>query len=78
MPKEIEGVNGRSNRAKKKVEIRRKSKPYHSYYNLSPVEVRRLYLYHELGHNILNIYDNSVLIDFCETYLDIMTKKEKK
>ena len=78
LPKELEGINGRSNRAKKAVEIRRKSIPYHSYYNLSPAEVRRLYLYHELGHNILNIYDNSVLIDFCKTYSDIMAKKGKK
>ena len=78
LPKELEGAYGRGNKAKKTVEIRRKSKPYHSYYDLSPTEVRRLYLYHELGHNILNIYDNETLIDFCDTYSYIMSKKGKK
>ena len=37
-----------------------------------------MYLYHELGHNILNIYGNRALMDFCDTYSYIMAKKGKK
>ena len=37
-----------------------------------------MYLYHELGHNLLNIYENPSLMDFCDTYPYIMAKKGKR
>lgn len=76
LPPEYENVFGHS--SGKTIQVRRKSKPYHNYAGLNSKEVRRLYLYHELGHKILDIYQNEAIFDFGENFESVTALKGKK
>ena len=62
----------------KTIQIRRESIPYHSYAGLNSKEVRRMYLYHELGHKILNIFQNNEIFEFVNTFEEKTALKGEK
>ncbi len=78
LPEQNSGVYGRTRRDKKCIQINSNMKKYSGKRNLTPQEVRRLYLFHELGHILFNIHNNPMIEDFYCTYPDVMYKKGKK
>ena len=62
----------------KTIQIRRESIPYYNYAGLNSKEVRRMYLYHELGHKILNIFQNDEIFEFVNTFEEKTSLKGEK
>lgn len=78
LPKENSGVYGRRRQDKNCIQINNNMKIYSGRRKLTPQEVRRLYLFHELGHILLNINNNRMTDFFYCTYLDVMDRKGEK
>lgn len=55
--------------------IRRKSIPYFEYEGLNNDEVRRLFLFHELGHALFGIVNHDAVGKFYNTYEQMMASK---
>ena len=66
LPKELSGVFGNS--IGNKIQINQNMTRHSNSPNLTAQEIRRLYIFHEMGHKILNILSNEKIInDFINT-----------
>lgn len=74
LPKELSGVFGNS--IENKIQINQNMTRHPNSPNLTPQEIRRMYMFHEMGHKILNILSNEKTInDFTDTIDDILQSK---
>lgn len=77
LPEEYSGVYGRTSEKDKCVQINSNMRKYSGRQYLTPDEVRRLYVFHELGHTILNIKGHPMIEQFYSTYSNVMAQKGK-
>ena len=74
LPKELSGVFGNS--IENKIQINQNMTRHPNSPNLTSREIRRLYMFHEMGHKILNILSNDRIINyFTDTIDDILQSK---
>ena len=73
LPIEYRGCYGRN--VKDGIEINQHFSVHPNSGVLNKDEIRQLYLFHELGHNILNLTDDVKIIDFCDSFMDVLSSK---
>lgn len=74
LPKELSGIFGNS--IENKIQINQNMTRHPNSPSLTPQEIRRLYMFHEMGHKILNILSNDKTInDFIDTIDVILQSK---
>ena len=74
LPPSLSGVYGNS--TLNKIQINQNMQKHSNSPNLTAKEIRRLYMFHEMGHKILNILSNEkVIFDYISTIKNVLKSK---
>lgn len=73
LPLEYSGCYGRS--VETGIEINSHFSKHPNSPDLSSDDIRRMYIFHELGHNIVNLTNDTFIIEYCDKFRNVLHEK---